>query len=439
MSGLHDQLGKRALELLPQWQQAFWQQEIENIPLYCNYPDDHQAAQWDPTPERFEFLSRYCIMPNGRLIPHGPVDSECKCAAFAGDLDPEPTRYAVRCYCRKIIEEMQKQEVTESARFAGTLAHLAQDSCIPMHAMNNILINRLFPEEQGRYFFYHRIVDNYPFDPGKVSVKPHLLGRNEEELVFGFIEDMVCKVEQNIGLLVPFLTAIKNNDRAACSRAAQQINAAAIQYTVDLWYTLFCIAFNRFDETERDQFRFRDLTDSRMVLSYAPKYDRQKYINAGIPFFRTLFPEADPCRARLSTDPYPYEPALDCAFDGKGNLIPLELRINGTCQQAARGIAAGAFGIATFRVPGNLFCELELYAGVHPKSESDREITFGIWCDEADEPLLVSGKTNRSGDALHFHITIPENCREISLISAGGDKQTSAVWLSPKLKYRTIC
>ena len=436
MSGLHDQLGKRALELLPSWERDFWKREVENIPGYCFYPDDHQAAQWDPTPERFEFLGKYCIMPNGRLIPHGPVDSDGKCAAFAGDTDPAPTEYAVRYYCRKIIDLLRKNDVVESARFAGTLAHLAQDACIPVHAMNNILINRLFPDENGRYFFYHRIVDNHPFDAGSISAEPRLLGRNEEELIFSFMEEMICKVERNIGLLVPFLAAVKNGDAREENRISQEINADAVRYTVDLWHALFCIAFDRFEEADLRKFAFRDLTDSRMVLSYDKKYDRQKYIDAGIPFYRTLFPEADPCRARLATDPYAYEPAFDMAYDGSGNLIPLELIIDGGRRKAERGLAAGAFGIATFRVPGTIFSELDVYAGVHPESASDREVVFGVWCDDAPQPLLASGRANRKSEALHFHLNLPGNCREISLLSAGGDKHTSAVWHSPRLKYR---
>jgi hypothetical protein len=279
-------------------------------------------------------------------------------------------------------------------------------------------------------------VDNHPFDAGSISAEPRLLGRNEEELIFSFMEEMICKVERNIGLLVPFLAAVKNGDAREENRISQEINADAVRYTVDLWHALFCIAFDRFEEADLRKFAFRDLTDSRMVLSYDKKYDRQKYIDAGIPFYRTLFPEADPCRARLATDPYAYEPAFDMAYDGSGNLIPLELIIDGGRRKAERGLAAGAFGIATFRVPGTIFSELDVYAGVHPESASDREVVFGVWCDDAPQPLLASGRANRKSEALHFHLNLPGNCREISLLSAGGDKHTSAVWHSPRLKYR---
>lgn len=436
MSGLHSQIGKRALELLPEWERNFWQNETENMPLYCNYPDIHLAAQWEK-PEKLGYYEKYCKMPNGICVPHGPVDSEWRGAAFTtNELDAEKTGYAIRYYAGKILELLRKQEITESARFAGTLGHLIQDSVVPVHSMNNFMINHLFPYRDGNYYSWHKLGDAWPFQPDQIQEKPKLLGRNVDEMVFTTTEDIFRKVEENIGTLVPFGEAVQHNNPGVADRISQQFNAGAVILTASVWHTLFCLAFNRLSPEELALFSSRSLTASKMVQSCSKQYDRQPFIEAGIPFYPTLYPDTDTCRSRLATDPYPFEPVENFAFDGKGKLIPLELLIDGKRCRANRGIATGAYGIATYRVPGKLFSELEVYAGVHPDSGSDHPVAFGIWCYEADRPLLASGHVSQKDEALHFKVSLPENCRTISLLSADGDGRTSAVWLDPKLKYR---
>ena len=172
-----------------------------------------------------------------------------------------------------------------------------------------------------------------------------------------------------------------------------------------------------------------------MIQSYSGKYDRKKFIDAGIPFYPTFYPESDCCRSRLSTDPYPFEPVINTAFDGKGNLIPLELMIHGERKKTSQGIAVGAYGIASFRVPGKIFSELEVYAGIHPESKSDKTVTVGIWCYESNSPLLASGEVSLNSDALHFKVKLPEECRTVSLLSADGNNDTSVIWFDPELTY----
>lgn len=93
------------------------------------------------------------------------------------------------------------------------------------------------------------------------------------------------------------------------------------------------------------------------------------------------------CRARLAIGQYPYEPTLD-------------------------------------------------YAGVHPDSSTNGELVFAVWCHEAQEKLLAKGETTRDKEALHFVVKLPENCKTISLVSAGVPGEKSAIWMNPKLKSR---
>ncbi len=436
MSALHDKIGKRALELLPEWEAAFWATEATNIPDYCFYPDTHLASQWD-NPEQLPFYEKYCMLPDGHCIPHGPLDSKWNGIGFSGNgSDPGPEEHIIRYYLKTILDLLRAKEVTESARFAGSFAHMIQDFSTAVHLINNNLLNNLFPPENGKYFFYHRLVDSWPFHPEDISGEPKLLGRTLDEAAFVINEKLGSAMERGLHRLIPFLTAIRDGRREEADRISQTMNGDAVLFTADLWHTLFCIAFQRFSETDIRRLSQRELTDNRMILSFDMKFDREPFRKAGIPFYPTLYQGSDPCRARLSTDPYPYEPAVNYAYDGRGNLIPLALRIEGQTVSGERGIATGGYGIATYHVPGNLFSELDVWVGVHPASTSDREMTFAVWCYEQEQPLMAFGKATRSSQALHFVVRLPETCQTISLLCAGGDHNTSGIWLSPVLKSR---
>jgi hypothetical protein len=364
------------------------------------------------------------------------VDREWKCAAFAMEFDPQKTHDAITYYMEKVVYFLKKGDVTESARFAGTLAHLVQDSCIPVHTVNNIIINRLFPDRNGKYFFFHRLVDEWPFQPQKVKTQPELLGRNIDEAAYLLNETLFAGIEKIMGTLIPLLNAIQEGKNHTVDEIMQRLNEKATVLTTDLWHTLFCIAFQKIPGDAEQKFSCRELTKNPMILDYSWKFNRDQYIKAGIPFYDAKYLEGDPCRSRLSTDPYPYEPSVNYAYDGKGNVIPLALIHNGKRLQREQGLAGGGYAVASYRVPGKLYEELEVIVGVHPDSASDKEIVFGIWCHEAKKKLLAKGVSARGMEALHFKIKIPINCETLSLISADGNQHTSIVWLEPVLKAR---
>lgn len=436
MSALHETIGKRAFELLPQWEQDFWAPEQENIPTYCVYPDTHLECQWGDV-GKLPFYEHYCMLPDGHCVPHGMVDSDWTPGSFSGrEMDAEHTAYVLEYYCKTIIDLLRAGDVVESARFAGTLGHYIQDVCNLGHCFNNILLNRLFPAENGKQPFFHRSLDGWPFFPEKITKAPKLVGTTRKEAVFCMTEMLMCKLEDIAGICVPFLTAIQNEDIETADGYSQAMNEDAVWYTASLWHTLFCIAFDKATAADREAFKVRDLTDSKMILSYDKMFNREQFIDAGIPFYPSIYHNFDPCRARLAIGQYPYEPTLDYAVDKEKNVIPLKLNIDGKPVTGMRGIAGSTYTVASFRVPGDLYAELDVYAGIHPDSSTNGELVFAVWCHEAQEKLLAKGVTTRDGQTLHFKVELPENCRTISLVNAGEPGEKSAIWMEPKLKSR---
>ena len=438
MSGLHDQIGKRALELLPEWERNYLGEEAGNISLYCDYPDLHLAAQWED-PSLLPYYETYCKMDNGICVPHSPVDSAWINAAFSNNApDPENTRYALGYYFGKVLEYLRKRERFHCSRFMGVLAHLLQDHAIPVHTANNIMIHQLFPDRGDKYMSIHALGDKWPFDSQAVTGPVRLLGRTVEETLYHTVEDLFAHIEKNMATIVPFFQSIRSGNTEEADRISQAYNSYAVVLTASVWHTLFSIAFDQIRKEECRVFRSgRFLTDNGMILSCSDQYNRQQFIDRGIKFYPTLYPDTDCSRARLATGPYPFEPVAGYVFDGKGNLALPCLNIKGEKRTSSNTIATSAYGIASYRVDGRIFRELDVYAGIHTDSASDKEVTFAVWCYEKNgDPLLAVGKCSRNQDALHFRIPLPEECRTLSLLSADGDENLSAVWMDPKLKYR---
>ena len=432
MSGLHKEMGQRAWELLPEKFRRFWAAEAANIPEYCEFPDLHLGAQWED-PEKEAFYARYCIMENGKAAPHGPQDREWRGTTFGDVPDPEKIYNALGCYLKRTIDCIAAGDVTDSARFAGTGAHVIQDCSNPGHVFNNIMLNRLFPVRGQKLIFMHRLMDSWPIDLDAVRSRPVLLGRNADEAVYYLAE----KIIGNMGLIsadmVKLCQAIIANRSRTITSIMQKWNAAAIRHTLNFWHTAFVLAAGELPSGSDRRFAETSLADKPLITAYDERFDRQQYIAAGIPFYNNRYPESDPPRSTMSTNPYPFEPLINCACSSEGNLLPLQLDDGGTIL-TGKGVASGTYGVATWSVPGNVFRTFEAAAGLHPETSPDVSCTFGVWCCESTPRLLAKATTDRKKGAIRFKVAIPPECRTLSLLNAGGDGRSTAVWLDPVLK-----
>ena len=433
MSGLHREMGQRAYELLPEKFREFWKAEAENIPTYCEYPDLHLGAQWEE-PAKESFYARYCIMANGRAAPHGPQDKEWRGATFGDVTDPQKVHDALRYYLEQTVKYIAKGDATDSARFGGTGAHVIQDCSNPGHTFNNILLSRLFPVKGKNLIFMHRLMDHWPIDLEAVKCPPVLLGRNIDEAVYFLAEKIIGNMDLITADMVKLCQGIIGNREKTVSRIMQKWNAEAICHTLNFWYTAFILAAGELPAGSSRRFVSTSLADKPMITAYDERFDRQQYIAAGIPFYDNHYPETDPHRSTMSTNPYPFEPVINCAYNSKGEILPLAIDDKGTTLKG-KGIAAGTYGVVSYHVPGNVFRTLEVTAGIHPDSSSGVSCTFAVWCCESEPHLLAKGTTDRKKGALHFKVQLPLECRTISLLNAGGDGGNStAVWLEPVLK-----
>lgn len=425
MSSIHGKLGQEALSLLSEEERSFWGDECANIPEYCFYPDLHLASQWE-APEKEAFYMRYCALPGGRhCIPHGPVNANWRCASF-GDIEiSQDIIYKVLSYyIRRIVFFMRKGDIVESARFAGTTAHLVQDFCTPGHIVNNLLLNRLFPATERHNDFLHRVFDGFQLEDKPNLKKPCVLGRCTDEAAWRLGGILAKEAESIIPCIVHMCSAIRSG--RISKKAARLVHShqeRAIELSASLWRTCFMLAWKR--KVSAKAFETQSLIELPMLMECSRKYELAKYAAAGIPFYSNKYPDSDPPRSTFSTLPYHYEPAVGHLLDAKGRWLP----------ERGDFVAVGSYGSATWLIPGGLFASLETRCRVNLEG-NDAPFTFGIWCHETNSLLWHKTLSRKDGEHA-VKVALPKKCRTISLLSAGPDAfGSSALWLNPKIISR---
>ena len=436
MSSIHDFIGRCAVELLAENERRWWGSELEALPRLCFLPDHHLDAQGNP--EKEEEMRRFCVMPDNQPIPHTPTDMNGNWCVFTGSgLEDIMVEKVASYYVDKILDCAVAGDMYSAARFTGAISHYIQDNSVPVHVINNMLMNRLFPEKNGRYVHYHRIVDGLHFDPAELNIKPALLGTNREELVFYLVQGIKKNRENAFPLLVPLISAIDNNDQETIQNISQQYNGDALQLTVSLWHTLYALANNDIAPEETKFLQSCRLSRMIPVIEINPVFDRENFRRFGIDFYPTFYKQCDPDRSYIGLDPYRFEPALNKVYGKNGEVLPVLLQNGDAVEEFQDCIAVSGYGLSVFDVPGKIYNELTVIAGFHPISASGRDVRFSILFDCADGLQLAFQEDKKEhGRYSDIKLTIPENCRRILFIVTGGTAASSVLWCNPVIRKR---
>lgn len=428
MSSIHDFIGRSAIKLLSDKEREWWGGEIENLPQLCFLPDHHLDAQNDL--EKEKQMRPFCCMPGNVPIPHTPSDRNGDWCVFSGsgmeDIMVEPV---ISYFTDRILESVKVRDMHSAACFTGTISHYIQDNSVPVHVINNMLMNHLFPEKNGKYIHYHRIVDGLPFNSEKCAITPRLLGTTRDEMVFHTIQGIKHNREKAMSLLVPLINAIDTENKAEQLRISQIYNSAALELTVSFWHSIYKLVHNDFSESEAA--KLQKLQLSRMVPVYeiAPIFDRENFRKFGIDFYPTFYKQSDPDRSYISIDPYRFEPALNKVYGKDGKILPILLRNGDKVEEHRDCIAVSGYGLSVFDTPGKIYHKLTAVTGFHPISQTGNAVRFSVLLDCESGLQLAFQEDKKEGDcSSNLNILLPKDCRRVFFIVTGGNACTSALW-----------
>ncbi len=269
--GGHSWLGKRAVEVLPEWEKELIRPDMspenlgiscvpspirngaEKLAAYCHLPD------WVYEKE----FRKYCFLDDGRSLPHELVDINLNPDRAAAS--PDGNRRLYQMLMDKMIAAIRAENWEMTVIHGGILGHILQDPLTPGHCVNNDIFFQLFKDPvPGRHLKMHALFDNATdqFEP----LPPRFLGKSSGEAAYHLMNAVFKGVRSAKDCIVPVIMSAYRGEPLSSQAAllADQCRQASF-ITASAWHTAFCIAYGKFDETEYAALNRLKLTD---ILPY---------------------------------------------------------------------------------------------------------------------------------------------------------------------------
>lgn len=226
----HITISRAAIDSLPLILRQMLAGEGVNIAeLYSFYPDRYRNA----APMERAFMKRYCELPGGKQIHNVTWDKT---------FDVETVQYLFE----GMVESLRAGDASALARYAGTLAHLSEDSLSPAHAMDLRLLQELVPPpESARKLYVHAPMEiSCPnFTLGERS--PRRLGATIPEAAKATVDSTYARIRKIRGTLTELIQAVYRDDTAVMDKLRLVAAQSAAELYADALYSVLSIAHDQ--------------------------------------------------------------------------------------------------------------------------------------------------------------------------------------------------
>jgi len=418
LRGGHPLITWAAMNGLPAWQQKLWRSEMYELAATHSLNGDCYYTQK-------EELGPFVELPDGTFPPW---EIGClrlhKNYGFAVDYWESPfyeqLEKSLVYLLERIAQNIAAGEMNRAARFAGTAAHMIEDSGVPAHAADHgdleFVKDYLDCPPAFVCFPLHGYTESSP-GPFRIDgYQPRLFGLTPEEAAGNYVDRYVELTLSARKLLFPLAQcAYSGNDRRGAALRRQAARACAEAYA-DFMYTATCLGAQRFTARERSGFSVLRLTDRWPYRSsaWAPS-----------PYFET-----GPLRLRginLDEQRHPVPCALRVR-DGRGTRV----------RRFKEALGSGAYYEYHYRLPPNLYARFTGRVGIHATLGARRPVDVEMKLDgkTAFKDTVAPGKP-----ALDLDLDA-RGCRDLQLIASGpwltdpDGSDNHVVWAEPRLIRR---
>ena len=237
MNGLqHAQIGRAAVDVLPDDAFTFWNRQRELLAEASNFPDLFWPGE-DADPgyrKRYPEWRDYIMIPvDGRMINcHNAFDP-----LNLWDSYPPVLHYLVT----ENLESMKRKDGARAAKFAGVLSHLIGDTGQVAHVIDPRVVVPLLCKENECYLL-HTYLENIPgVHCPEHEHRPECLAADAETLEWHLIQRLAYLKRRSLQTAVPTMTALEKGDRKAASEIASKTVGWCADLLADLLYTFWCI------------------------------------------------------------------------------------------------------------------------------------------------------------------------------------------------------
>jgi hypothetical protein len=228
---VHELITRAAIQSLPQALQQQWAAEIPQLTgRYCLYPDMYANAD---AAEKAR-LKLFCEV-GGRPI-HNVTWKRAE--------DLESLEYLLR----NVSDHIRSRDSATAAQYAGTLAHIIEDSTCPAHALTppdsplNIMRDLLPPPPAKSDIRLHTVIERSSPDFSLGSRPPRSAGGTASEAAASLLDRIYAAIRVNRAGLIELITATYAEDQPAMDRFRVNAARAGAEILSDAYYTAFSLA-----------------------------------------------------------------------------------------------------------------------------------------------------------------------------------------------------
>ncbi len=142
-----------------------------------------------------------------------------------------------------MIASLRAGDSSATARYAGTLAHLLEDSLSPAHAMDLRLLQELVPPpESARKLYVHAPMEISCPDFTLGDRAPRRLGKTVPEAAKATVESTYARIRKIRGTVIELIQAVYREDTAGMDRLRLVAAQSAAELYADALYSVLSIA-----------------------------------------------------------------------------------------------------------------------------------------------------------------------------------------------------
>jgi hypothetical protein len=411
----HKILTRAALESLPAWMQSLIapvKAKFEDE--YCMYGDTYFA--------NIQQIGPYIELPDGRLpmdpweIRHFGKDAPGKdyytCEYY--DL----MRYSFEYFAKKCIDSIKKNNITEFAKFAGSISHIIEDCGTPSHAVGTEMgtdmkmIKLLYPTSDKKKMAdqFHVILES-KFECFSLEYTPQLLGCTPVEISFNMLERFTDMLENSISFIIPLLDAFYSDNDKLLAQRLTACGKFASEIVADFIYSVISIAKEQLDATESE------LLNSISLSEFTPIK-----------------------RTAWALPPYIYSEIRKAPWNLNKQYapVPLALLIDEKEKIFEKGFGIGPPFTMSYLLPVGIYTQFSSTVGINSRLGTASGVTFKVLGNGIE---LVRKTCNTINDTQIINCNI-ENVHKLTLkITPSGNISSSsnshAVWGNPRLLKNT--
>ncbi|MEI7947391.1 MAG: NPCBM/NEW2 domain-containing protein [bacterium] len=402
----HAAITKAGLETLPTEQKAFLGAEYARL------------------------VSTYCIIPDlvhkdKTLVPFATMYSSPGVVYHANLHLPaqQPENFEIlRYFMGKAVAALRDGDISQAAKFTGTLCHAIEDWSCPAHAAPGDNMFTLFqqflpPPDSMKNKLLHG-----PIEANKLNVvisdhKPQLLGTTIDEAAFRLLHRVNDGTVLARAQIIPIIQGIYAGDTNAVKEAQMKSATAGAGLVADAVYTIIALGTQNGEASNQAVLATADIS----------------------PFYPLEAIDLFFAQAKFLSSPYWGHSHHGYVLAGGTNAIPLKLRVNDsgavTSKEFASGIStgSGANSSLTYLVPQNVFKRFIVLAGLHPELGAKGGVEFSV---SGNGKLLANTCVTGDQPAHRFTCDLAgvTNLQLLVTATKGSDpKSNYAIWAEPRL------